>query len=115
GGTVVEGGESADGRLEGGDVVDESHADLVGRAVRRTGDAHQPRHRLDQQVVASQFGRLGSSAEGADRHVDETGVVVPHRLIVEPEAGEGASGLISIRSVSSSTAEAARALTKEAK
>ena len=58
---------------------------LVGWSGVGAGDAHQPAHRLDEQVVAG-HGRTGPGAEARDGRVDHTGV---HRCdvgVAEAEA-----------------------------
>src|SRR4029453_2733510 len=49
------------------------------------GDAHQPAHRLDQEVVAGQLGP-GASPEAGDGAPDQAGVVPSQLLAPEPEA-----------------------------
>ena len=65
--------------------VDDRRADLHRLALGLPGDAHQPAHRLQQQVVARQPGRALGRAEGGDRARHEPRVAVPpQRVAVEP-------------------------------
>ena len=66
-----------------------------GAPVGLAGDAHQPAHRLQQQVVAGQPGRALGRAEGGDRARDQPRVALAQRVAVEPPAGHqpGPEGL----------------------
>ena len=69
--------------------VDDRRADLDRRAARLAGDAHEPAHRLQQQVVARQPGRALGGAERGDRARDEPRVARrPQRVAVEAPGGE---------------------------
>jgi len=77
------------------DQVDEGGPDLQRRPVGLARDAHQPAHRLRQQVIAREPGRLLGRAERGDRARDQARVGGAQRLPVEPPARHqpGAEGL----------------------
>ena len=68
---VVQGGEHADRRVQSGHHVEDRDAGAVGRPVGAAGQAHQPRDRLHDEVVAGQLRALLAAAEAADRRVDD--------------------------------------------
>ena len=89
-------GLDPDHREQPADEVDDRGADLQRRAVLLAGDAHQPAHRLEQEVVAGQAPRLvAGGPEGGDRAGDEPRVARAERVAVEAPARHqpGAEGL----------------------
>ena len=60
-----------------------------GWPARGAGQAHQPGHALDQEVVAGQL-RAAGGAEAADRAVDDRLVAGPDGVVVQAEAGQAA-------------------------
>ena len=82
-------------REQPADEVDDRRADLQRRPVGLAGDAHEPAHRLQQQVVAGQArGALGG-AERGDRARHKARVALAQRVAAEPPRGHqaGAEGL----------------------
>src|SRR5690606_13576921 len=69
-------GLDGDGRVQAGEDVRECDAHLLRTRTRRllfgAGDAHQPAHRLDQEVVAGTVGIGTALAEAADRAVHQS-------------------------------------------
>ena len=76
--------QDADGRIHTAHDVGDGDADLGRLTVRRTGDAHQTAHRLDQQVVAGALGigpRLSETRDGA---VNQTRIEGTKACVIEP-------------------------------
>src|SRR5581483_450674 len=80
---------------DSGADVDEGDAGAHGRAAVLAGDAHDPRRRLEERVVAGLRAERAARAEGADRAVDETRVARAQLLRAEPMplGGAGAKAL----------------------
>ena len=72
-------------RPDAGADVDQRDADPHRVPVGLAGDAHDPRRRLHQRVVARLGGERPVAPEGADRRVDEPRVARPERLRPEAE------------------------------
>ena len=72
---VRERGQHADGGVQAGEDVGQRDADLLRArallAVGAAGDAHQPAHALDQEVVAGALRVRAGLAEAGDRAVDQ--------------------------------------------
>ncbi len=82
---LVQGCEDPHGGVQAGEHVDEGHADLGGLVRRRAGDAHEPAHRLHEQVVPGHR-RPGPGAEPRDRRVDHAGVGRRDGFVAQAEA-----------------------------
>jgi hypothetical protein len=78
---VAERREDPDRGVQPGHHVDERDADLPRLAVGIAGDAHQATHGLGQEVVA----RHVTTADPQDRAVDDAGVRLSHRRLVQAE------------------------------
>ena len=87
--SLVERSQHADQPVQPGHHVEQGDAGAEGRPVRLTGETHQPRHGLHDEVVPGQPGALGG-AEPADREVHEAGVEGLGGGVVEAELGEAA-------------------------
>ena len=70
--------------------VRDRYADLHRLAVGRAGDAHQPAHRLHQQVVSGLVLVGTGLSEAGDRAVDQPRIDGRERFVAEPEAFEAA-------------------------
>src|SRR6185437_5427459 len=89
---VMQRGEDGDGGVEASKQVADRQADFdwpgPGLAIWPPGDAHQPAHPLDEEVVAAAL-RVGSAmAEAGDGTIDQARVDRRQRGIVEPVAVE---------------------------
>ena len=71
-------GQDADGGVQAGEDVGQRHAHLLragaGFVIGHAGDAHQPAHGLDQEVVAGARGVGAALAEASDGAVDQARV-----------------------------------------
>jgi hypothetical protein len=79
--------QNANRRVQPGQYVEGRHARSVSRSVWLARQAHQARHRLDDQIIAGQRSAAGTS-EAADRAVDDTRVALANGRIVQPEAAQ---------------------------
>ena len=79
-----------DGGVESGEQVRHRDAGAHRRAVRLPGHRHQPRHSLDDVVVARPRGVGSVLPEAGDRAVDQPRIVGREALVVEAVAGERA-------------------------
>ncbi len=91
---VRERGQHADGGVQAGEDVGERDAHLLRPgplfALGAAGDAHQPAHALDQEVVAGALRVRAGLAEAGDRAVDEAGLHGQQAGVVEPVLLEAA-------------------------
>ncbi len=79
---VAECGEDADRGVVAGHHVEHGYPGPVGRPVRVSRQAHEARDGLHHEVVAGDV-PAGSGAEAGDRRVDQPGVVLPDRVVVQ--------------------------------
>ena len=87
---VADRGEDRDRRVHSGHEVGDRDAHLHRLTVRRSGDAHDPAHRLDEGVVGGPR-RVGSGmAEAGHRAVDERREIVLEVAVPEPVLRKGA-------------------------
>ncbi len=86
----VQRGEDADRGVQPGHHVEDRDAGAEGLGVGAAGEAHQARHRLDDQVVAGQYPAPVRRTEAADRGVDDPRVGGRDGVVVEAEARETA-------------------------
>src|ERR671937_1623446 len=82
---VVEGSQDANGCVQPGDHVEYGDATAIGWASRVTRQAHQSRHRLHDEVVAGEGCPLRRS-ETTDGGIDDPGVLLPDRVIIQAKA-----------------------------
>ena len=82
---LVQRGDDRERRPDAGADVDQRDADPHRVPVGLAGDAHDPRRRLHQRVVARLGGERPAAPEGADRRVDQPRVARPERLRPEAE------------------------------
>ena len=82
---VAQGGQDPDGGVQAGHHVEHRDPGAVGGPVRIAGQAHQPAHRLDHQVVAGDRRAALSGAEPVDRGVHHRGVGGVHGVVVQSE------------------------------
>ena len=87
-------GEDGHRGVHAGHQVGEGDAELLrpaaGQIVALAGDAHQPAHGLDDEVVAGQRRQRPVLAETGDRAVDEARVDCPQRFVAQAVALERA-------------------------
>ena len=86
---VAQRGQDADQRVLARHHVEDRDAGAEGRAVGGAGEAHQPGHRLDHEVVARHVPAAGGP-EARDRGVDQPRVVGRDGLVVQPVLGHAA-------------------------
>ena len=91
-GAVRERRAHGDRRVHAGHDVGDRDARLLrpaaGQVVALAGDAHQPGHPLDHEVVAGPLAVRAGLAEAGDRAVDEPRVDLLQVVVAEPVAGE---------------------------
>ena len=87
--SLVERREHSDETVQTGHHIEHRDASTQRRTVGLTGEAHQPRHGLGDEVVAGERGALRRS-EPADREVDQTRVVALDVVVAKAEPVDAA-------------------------
>ena len=85
-----QGGLNRVGGVEPGEQIGDRHPHLVGFAVGRTGDAHQPGHALHDVVVAGHLRVRSVLTEAGDRAVHQPRVEFGQAGVVQPVLGQPA-------------------------
>ncbi len=83
---LAQGGEDGDGRRETGQVVDKRRPGSAWRRLWRSGDRHDPGHRLDDVIVGRARRHRPVLAEARDRAVDDAGIDGADRLEAHAQA-----------------------------
>ena len=78
------GGQNRGGGIGAGQDIDKGNADLHRHAVRLSGDAHQPAHALDHEIISGAMRIRPVLPETGDRAIDELRIDGAKRFIVEP-------------------------------
>ena len=81
-------GEDADHAVESASEIDRGDGDLHRPLAFMACGCHEPRERLDGEVVAPFLGAWPRLAEGRDRAVHEVRVDLRERVVVEPVLGQ---------------------------
>jgi hypothetical protein len=80
----MQGSQNGGGGIDAGENVGHGDADLLRLAVRLSGDAHQPGHALDDEVIAGAM-RIGAGlAEAGDGAVDQARVERRKSRVIQP-------------------------------
>ena len=80
--------EHADAAVKPGEKICDRYPDLLRRAIRFPGQAHDAAHRLHEAIVARTWGIRAGLTEAGNRAVDQARKSFPKLLIAEPIFGE---------------------------
>ena len=78
-----DGGQNRGGGVGAGQDIDKGDTDLHRHAVGLSGDAHQPAHALDHEIISGAVRIRPVLAESGDRAIDELRIDSAKRFIVE--------------------------------
>ncbi len=85
------GGQNGGGGVGAGQHIDKGDADLHRHAVSFAGDAHQPAHALNHEIIAGARRVRAILSEAGDRAIDKSRVDGAERGVIEPIFGKPAN------------------------
>ena len=82
--TLMQGGQNGGGGIDAGKNIRHCDADFLRLTARFAGNAHQPGHALDNEIIARTVGIRAGLAKPGDRTIDQAGVDRGQIGVIQP-------------------------------